>query len=249
MNCSNRLSHRKVNPIGLSSPSKHGIQLRKPGRRNRFSDSEERTIVNVLSQDVDRGVALTRRHLKEAFDMFIFKLPEARCYRLNLELQSPGPRILRDLEKRQAHVLCFNRPTRQEGERWKAVNAESLTMHFATVQRLIHDNSTDATRMWNLDETAGTPGRDVTGSTIKNRYLLRNDSRDVQIPQFTHTSSTAVMAVINVAGDTGPSLFELKGSKLQYRRKIVDVKVATETFVSHLPRGAVVAMRDEVGGV
>lgn len=69
------------------------------------------------------------------------------------------------------------------------------------------------------------------------------------MPEFVRTSRATVMAIMNARGDTGPPLFVFKGARPPYRQVVVNGRICTETYASHIPKGSVIAMRDGVGGV
>lgn len=94
-----------------------------------------------------------------------------------------------------------------------------------------------------------TLGTDVSGNKKVRRYATRGTQLDMRVPDFVRTSRATLLPVINAAGDTGPPLFVLKEAALPYRKVLIKGKVQLETYGSHLPRGAVVAMRCEQGGV
>jgi len=149
-------------------------RIRRPaGRRRQFSDSEEETIIATLLSFADRGVPLNRRHLKEAIKTFVSHLPASRRASIRFREGIPGYRFLRDFEKRHESRIVFGRGTRQEAKRWAAVNGETLSTHFATLEKIITDNNIDSSRVWNLDETGGTPGKDVVGAVKERRDLRR----------------------------------------------------------------------------
>ena len=144
--------------------------------------------------------------------MFIQSLSDERRSTFPFGKFGPGNRFIRSFIKRHDDELGFRRPLRQEGQRWSSVNAEALTTHFACIEKLVKDYNIDTARIWNLDETGGTPGRDVVSNTSVKVVTRRNSDSDVQVPEFIRTSRATVMAVINGAGDSAPPLFVFKGS-------------------------------------
>ncbi len=151
--------------------------------------------------------------------------------------------------RRHEDRLRFAKPDRQEGKRFAAANAEALTTHFATLEKLIKEHGLDAARIWNLDETGGTPGKDVSGVCTSRRFLRRGGIGDAKVAHFANVKRSTMMPVVSAAGDAGPVLFVFKGKSLPYRRVARGGVIVTETFADYLPRGAVVASREDRGGV
>lgn len=94
-----------------------------------------------------------------------------------------GITFLRSVHKRHADKLSLFKPLHQEEKRFLAVNAEVLSMHFVTLEKLISEHSLNADRIYNLDETGVSPDKDVTGSRCK-LLMTRHGSRDAQMPAF-----------------------------------------------------------------
>jgi len=235
----------------ISSSRRRQTRIRRvAGRRRQFSEAEEDVIISTLVAFADKGVPLNRRHLQEAFKTFIGQLAPSRRAAMPFRNGVPGWRFLTDFEKRHRDRIFFGRGTRQEAKRWSAVNGETLSTHFATLEKIISDNNIDSSRVWNLDETGGTPGKDVVGAIKERRYLRRErHQRDIIIPEFVSSSRATVMAVVSAAGDTAPPLFVFKGARLPYRVVEEAGKEVVQTYSTFLPRGSAVAMRDQNGGV
>jgi len=176
-----------------------------------LSRREEETVLEVLLRHAEEGRPLNRRYLQEALEMLIDAMPPARKERLPFKDGVPGVRFSRAFETRHKNVLYYGRGSRQEAKRWASVNAETVTTHFAQIEKLIEKHGIDSRRMWNLDETGGTPEKDVTGAVKEKRYMRRRGPRDIVIPEFVAASRATLMATVSAAGDTGPPLFIFKG--------------------------------------
>lgn len=220
-----------------------------PGRRPVFTTNEEGVVVELLCRYSDKGIPLNRQHAAEAFEIIINRFPPARRAALPFRDGRPGAHFLRNFMKRNEDRLCFGRPLRQEAKRFTATNAEALTAHFANLARLVEDLNLDASRVWNLDETGGTPGKDISGASAPRRFLRRDGTRDVKVGDFMNVNRVTMMPVVSAAGDCGPTLFVFKGTNVPYRNVLRNGVVVTETYSTFLPRGAVVAMREKRGGV
>ena len=78
--------------------------------------------------------------------------------------------------------------------------------HFATLSKSFEEDCFDGARIWNLDESVTTAGRDVDGRPSC-RYLLRRrrfgDMKAVELNSF---GRVTIMPCINAGGDAGPTL-------------------------------------------
>lgn len=106
-----------------------------------------------------------------------------------------------------------------------------------------------AERVWNLDETGNSPGRDARVKILQKRYMRRSSGKDAQVAGFTNTNLVTVLPCISAAGDVRPAMFIFKGTKMPFRQALVDDTITMETYDSYLPRGSPVDMREEVAEV
>lgn len=219
------------------------------GRPPAFAPEEEKVVVDLLTRYAHKGLPLSRLHAQEAFQLFVARLPLSRQALLPFRDGKPGVRFMQNFARRNRDRLRFARPRRQEAKRFAGTNAESLTTHFAALARLVDEIGVDAGRIWNLDETGATPGKDVAGASSSRRYTTRSRTGDMRVPDFASTHRTTMMPVVSAAGETGPVLFVFKGSALPYREVSRGSTVVTETFADYLPRGAVITTRADCGGV
>lgn len=93
------------------------------GHPRAFVAEEEKVIVDLLCRYAERGIPLSRDHLKEAFALFIARLPMVRQVKLPFHDGRPGPKFLRGFTRRNKDRLRYVRPLVQEGKRFAAVNA------------------------------------------------------------------------------------------------------------------------------
>lgn len=70
----------------------------------------------------------------------------------------------------------------QEEKMFAAVNAKTLTTHFAPLRALCDDYKLDAERVWNLDKTSVTHGRDSKEKVRTFRIVLKGTTGDVRVP-------------------------------------------------------------------
>eukprot|EP00171_Calliarthron_tuberculosum_P002656 IDg2656t1 len=211
--------HRMVQQQ-LSAASPPMLPRAPVGRPPAFSPAEEQVVVDLLYRYADRGAPLNRVHLQEAFAILIGRMDEERRLRLPFRDRRPGRKFTAAFALRHKDLLRLAKPTRQEGKRFAAANADALTTHFATIARLVEDQDLDASRIWNLDETGGTPGKDISRACASRRYLRRDGIREAKVAHFANVSRSTMMPVVSAAGEAGPALFVFKGSDLPYRNVV-----------------------------
>ena len=72
------------------------------------------------------------------------------------------------------HVI----PEIQESKLFRAVSANALATNFAQVHALAEKLNLSAERVWNLDETGVSSGRDSKGTIRKPRVFRRHGAHD-----------------------------------------------------------------------
>ena len=107
----------------------------------------------------------------------------------------------------------------------------------------------DAERIWNLDETGASPGRDANGSMRHKRFLRRNARTDVRLADFSFTKRITIMLCVSAAGACAPALLVYNGQKIPYREVLQDEKISVETLSDCLPRGSLLYARNDGSGV
>lgn len=222
---------------------------RAPQRKTALSAEEEHKVCDLLLDYSGQGVPLTAKHLCDAVEILVSTLPDERRKKMPFKKGRPSAKYCRGFRKRHASRLRFGRPLRQESKRFAACSAENLTSHFATLSVLIERYKFDAERIWNLDETGATPDKDVNGRSSSRRFLDRRGSQDLKIAEFRRTHRVTMLPVISAAGQLGPTLFIFKGQNMPYRKVLRGGEVLVETYADPLPRGSVLAFREERGGV
>lgn len=150
----------------------------KAGRRRAFTESEESIVVEMLCRYSDRGVPLGRKQVAEAFAILVVNFSAERRYTLPFRDRRPGKTFLQSFTLRHRATLRFAKPLMQEGKRYASVNTEALTQHFAVLARIYEDYNLDVTRVWNIDETCGTPVKDVSRSFAARRFMRRHNVAD-----------------------------------------------------------------------
>lgn len=137
----------------------------------------------------------------------------------------------------------------QEEKLFAAVNAETLTTHFATLRALCEEYKLDAERVWNLDETGVTPGRDAKGKIRTFRVVRQGTASNVRVPVFFYTHRVTIMPCVSAGGPQGPSLRVFKGTRLPCRKVQVGNTRVTKSLSSFLPGDALVTMEPGTPGV
>eukprot|EP00178_Gracilaria_changii_P018579 TRINITY_DN531_c0_g1_i1.p1 TRINITY_DN531_c0_g1~~TRINITY_DN531_c0_g1_i1.p1 ORF type:complete len:353 (+),score=29.71 TRINITY_DN531_c0_g1_i1:40-1059(+) len=221
----------------------------KPGRRRGLTNEEEQRIVCFLLRFAERGTPLTNHHLREAIKLFCETLPQERLQSLPFNFVNISDYFLWSFRQRHKDKLCFTRPLAQKNKRFRAVNAEALTHHFATLQRLVADYNLDGDRIFYLDEVGVTPDKDVTGVSSLRRTFPRRGSRDMVMNDYHYKNRITMMPVVSAAGDCGPLLVVVKGSRIPYRTVLKNGVAIQEAPTVSLPRNAVIATRCDTGGV
>ena len=218
------------------------------GRPPVLTKEEERTVVQMVLKYADRGIPLTREHVRDAIQMLVHSLPEKRKSMIPFRDGRPGVKYMRLFEKRHIRALKVAVLRYQEAKRHAAVNAETLSSHFSTLQKVIEEYCIDAPRLWNLDETGASPARNAKGNVRQRRFLRRSGTHEMRLPEFVRTSRTTVMPVVSASGESGPPLFVFRGKRLPFREVLHNGKAEIQTYADYLPRGACLAMREEGGG-
>ena len=226
---------------------------RNPSRAGRtaLKKEEEKQIVELLVRFSDRGVPLTRVHLIEAAEIIIDSFDASRKSKLPFRNGRPGVRWARSFYKRHNKQLKFVMPNKQESRRHRAINADYLTSHFATIQALVDEYGITDEYIWNLDETGFSPGKDLRGITQKRRFSRRDNNvqSNVVVAEFKNCHRFTMMPCISASGDIGPTLFLFKGIRLPYREVNVGPNRVVETPLHKLPRNSLLYFREDIAGV
>ena len=208
----------------------------RPGRKTVLTVQEEQCIVDFILRNATKGVPLTQRQL----------LP-ARRLLLPFKRDKPSVGYLRAFRRRHGKQIRFDKPLRQEAKRFWAINAESLTTHFAIIERLITEHSIDSSLLFNLDEVGVSPGKDADGNLACRRLMHKNGGQDFIGADFFYENRITMMPIISADGDCAPPLFVTKGKRVPYREVLKNGTIFPETPLSRLPRFAVLATREENG--
>ena len=196
-----------------------------------------------------RGLPLTQQHVKEAVSFVVSCLSPAERLMLPFKHGGPSDVYLRAFRRRHAEKIKFGRPLSQESKRFAAVNMESLSPHFGTIEKLVNDNDMDASRIFNLDEVGISPNKDASRRLACKRIMPRRGNQDFVAPLFKYEDRVTMMPVISAASEAGPPLFVIKGKQMSYRNMLRNGKTYIESPESSLPRRSVLATRIEGGGV
>jgi len=127
--------HRKLKEIG--KPRIH--------HRCALTKDEEQTIVDTIQVYWVSGHPLTHKDIMDAVELLVKNMPFSRRLTLPFRDGRPGRRFVKNFLARHKEVLAYREPLRQEAARFRAVNAETLTTHFAALQKVIQDNNMQIT--------------------------------------------------------------------------------------------------------
>ena len=161
----------------------------------------------------------------------------------------PGIRWVRFSYSRHTQLLRYAVPTTIEQKRFRAVNATTFASQFVQLEELKLRYCFTAERVWNLDETVVSSGRDTGARFQTKRFPRRGSTTHIPTPCFSFENRVTILRWINAAGDLGPTLFTFKGTNLPYREVVVDGNIHCKTVPSYLPRGSLIKMREELAGV
>lgn len=193
-------------------------------------------ILEFVVKHVNKGIALPELHLCEATYVILRGLPPSRRMKFPFKRNRPSPEYLRTFRKRQAEEIKFGKTLLQEEKRFRSVNMEALTTDFATVERYINDNHTDASRIFNLDEVGVTPDREVSRKLCGKRLMPREGVQDLTTCEFSYENRVTKMLIINVSGKCCPPLFVVKGRGIPYRTVLRSGAVYSKILLCQLPR-------------
>ena len=155
-------SHRKIYFVGPCSTCEESDTVH---ISDSFSTEEERCIVELVLHHADLGVLMNRHYLPEAVSAVILSIPPERQAKLRFPDNRPGKNWTRNLYQRHKPALQNAVTCILEQKRYASVNAVTCASHFAALEELIRKYKLDAERIWNLDETGVTPGRDERGKS------------------------------------------------------------------------------------
>ena len=234
--------------IQAASPSSQRVRKLRAGLRT-LTSVEEELVLNLITRSAERGLPLTRSLVKEAVEIIISRMTPASHLALRFKGGTPGTRYLRNFHRRHRDKILFCKALRQEAVRFQSCNGDVLTTHFARLEKIIQEHNIDGPRIWNCDETGATPGRDANGKQTSRVYVTRAGARDAKIGHFLSTNRVTMLPAVSADGKAVPPMFVFKGSRLPYRVLFQEGIKTVQTYTDCLPRGCIVSMRSEGGGV
>lgn len=80
--------------------------------------------------------------------------------------------------------MRFEKPVRQDAERFLAVNGDVLSSHLAVQEKLIKEHEIDPPSIWNADKMDATPGRDCSGQRNRRNYHKRTGGNDAKVDEL-----------------------------------------------------------------
>ena len=148
-----------------------------------FHPNEETKIFELVLRFADKCVPLSRQNIAEAASIYASNLPSFRKEVLSFKDGVPGEKWVRKFYARHMDLLKTAIQNAQEGKQFRDVNAENLTQ-FAQLYALKTKHGISAHRIWNLDETRVSSGRDSQGIVRHRRFLRRLGASDAQLTSF-----------------------------------------------------------------
>lgn len=242
---------------GKSTTSRVGVraaprqECRGPGRGPDLFPEEEQVVVDLLLFYADRGLPLRRTDVSDAVSVLIARISPARRAKLRFKEGIPGRKFVTGVIARHRSKIKFAKASPQEAVRFAAVNADVLTTHIATLEKLIKDLGVDSKRICNLDESGFSPGRGDVNGTTKRKAFLRSGTRGQKCePLFQGVDRITLMPTVFADGSLGNLFVVAKGDAIQYRvNKNKNGNEVLETFADCFPRRTVLTTRSELAGV
>ncbi len=154
---------------------RNGLPKKKIGRRTALSATQEKEIALLCLHYASRGKQIWKEELTSLVEeKFGNSLSHV------FKVSKPGAVWIKSVCER--NKLSFSKPNRQAAERFASTNAEVLTTHLSSLESIMTDLKNAAQRLFNLDETGITPGKDFHGTSKKKAVMdlgLRSDRRSV----------------------------------------------------------------------
>lgn len=110
---------------------------------------------------------MQRAQLNQSIGVIVARMTPARGLALQFRNGTPEAKYLRAFQALHAPKICFVKPTKQEAQRFRFCNGETLATHFAVLEKLFCKHYIDPNRRWNCDECGVTPGQDANGASKK----------------------------------------------------------------------------------
>ena len=110
------------------------------------------------------------------------------------------------IQKRHHESIAFASALQQEGIRFNAINADTLTKYIAVVEQLLKSHNIDPCRLANMDETGATADKEALGITSFRTFSSRESRHEVRIPTFKNVARVTIMPVIFASGVAGGPL-------------------------------------------
>lgn len=140
---------------------------RKPGSLASLNPIEEECVVSELCRYAEGGVPMRRAQLKQAIEVILARMTPAQRLLLHFRNESPEIKYLRGFQARNADKICFVKPTKQEAQRFRVCNGDTLAKHFAVLGKIVSKHCIDADIIWNCGECGITPGNIANGASKK----------------------------------------------------------------------------------
>lgn len=141
-----------------------------------LSQNIEELLVQMLIRHSQRWTPMIQRQLVECIPLMLHNMTAEQCNTLkidNVEKYKPSPSYLTAFRRLHCGVIKFARPFLQEGKRFRANNGKVVANHFATLEKLLKENSLGHEHLFNFDECGITPDKNCTGRLVERRFLSK----------------------------------------------------------------------------
>lgn len=114
--------------------------------------------------------------------------------------------------QRHRERIRLGRPRKEKEIRYRSCNAETITTHFAALQKK-SENSVGASRIFNVDESGSTATRGAAGRANKKRILRSGEENNSinRVPTFKNVDLVIIVPTVFENGETFRPLFIIKG--------------------------------------
>lgn len=162
--------------IPSSTLHRHATSVvRFSGRNGTLVSDEEERIIDVIVSCAFKGMPMTLENLREAISLIVCRRSLAHRFMLADEVNLPSMQYFPRSRRNHAERVKVASPTGQEQKRFVAANEISLTNYFATLEKLITDNSNTPSHIFNLGEMGVTPNKNFDGFSQSRTVLPRQN--------------------------------------------------------------------------
>lgn len=216
------------------------------GRKPVLTELQEREIAKTCRYFAVRGVPIIREEISDLVHLCYGHLPRVQsCFKNG----RPGKKWLKSFCKRLSYK--FSVPSKQQAERFRSTNAEVISNHLLNLEEVMKEYEFDARRIFNLDETGMSAGRDTHGASKKRAVVPSKIRCHVKGADFEgNLARVSLLACISAAGEAVCPLWVFKGTRLPFRViRNENGEISTQSAAHLLPPDSLLGTRKEKGGI